>query len=38
LELGVVIVRPDQYVSDVLPLAAHGELSTFFDRILNPVR
>jgi phenol 2-monooxygenase len=30
----VVIVRPDQYVSDILPLAAHAALSAFFDRIL----
>ena len=34
----VVIVRPDQYVSDILPLAAHDALSAFFDRILIPVR
>jgi phenol 2-monooxygenase len=34
----VVIVRPDQYVSDVLALTDHDELSAFFDRILNPVR
>jgi phenol 2-monooxygenase len=30
----VVIVRPDQYVSAILPLTAHGALSAFFDRIL----
>jgi len=28
---GVVIVRPDQYVADVLPLDAHAELAAFFD-------
>ena len=26
----VVIVRPDQYVANVLPLDAHAELSAFF--------
>jgi phenol 2-monooxygenase len=31
----VVVVRPDQYVSDVLPLAAHDTLTAFFDRILT---
>ena len=30
----LVIVRPDQYVADVLPLDAHDELAVFFDRIL----
>jgi phenol 2-monooxygenase len=30
----VAIVRPDQYVSDILPLAARDALSAFFDRIL----
>lgn len=30
----LVIVRPDQYVADILPLEAHGELSAFFDRVL----
>jgi phenol 2-monooxygenase len=34
----VVIVRPDQYVSAILPLAAHDALSAFFDRILTPSR
>ncbi|WP_067671171.1 FAD-binding monooxygenase [Nocardia miyunensis] len=29
----VVVVRPDQYVADVLPLDATGELAAFFDRI-----
>jgi phenol 2-monooxygenase len=27
----LVVVRPDQYVAHVLPLDAHGELSTFFE-------
>lgn len=33
----IVIVRPDQYVSGVLPLAeeAHGMLQSFFDGFLN---
>jgi hypothetical protein len=30
----MVIVRPDQYVADVLPLTAHRDLAAFFDRIL----
>ena len=30
----VVIVRPDQYVSNVLPLDAHDELTAFFERFL----
>jgi len=30
----VVVVRPDQYVAQVLPLDAHGELADFFDAIL----
>lgn len=30
----VVVVRPDQYVSQVLPLSAHAELSDFFGRFL----
>ncbi len=30
----MVIVRPDQYVSNVLPLDAHDELAAFFGRIL----
>lgn len=34
-ELGaVVVVRPDQYVSQVLPLEAHAELSRFFSKFL----
>jgi phenol 2-monooxygenase (NADPH) len=30
----IVIVRPDQYVSAILPLAAHDALSAFFDGTL----
>jgi phenol 2-monooxygenase (NADPH) len=30
----IVVVRPDQYVSNVLPLHAHGELADFFGRFL----
>ena len=30
----LVIVRPDQYVSNVLPLDAHGELMAFFSQFL----
>lgn len=30
----VVVVRPDQYVAHVLPLAAHDELAAFFEPIL----
>jgi phenol 2-monooxygenase len=34
----IVIVRPDQYVSHVLPLDAHAELTGFFARILIDTR
>lgn len=34
----VVVVRPDQYVAAVLPLAATAELAAFFDGILLPAR
>ena len=30
----IVVVRPDQYVSNVLPLDAHDELTTYFGRFL----
>ena len=30
----IVVVRPDQYVSNVLPLDAHDELTAFFGRFL----
>ena len=36
----VVVVRPDQYIAQVLPLAAHRELAEFFDAFMlapNPV-
>lgn len=32
----VVIVRPDQYVADVLPLDAHEDLAAFFAGVLLP--
>ncbi|MGV6875781.1 FAD-dependent monooxygenase [Pseudochelatococcus sp. B33] len=32
----LVIIRPDQYVADVLPLAAVAELAAFFDGVLLP--
>lgn len=31
----IVIVRPDQYVADVLPLSAHAEVTAFFERVLT---
>lgn len=34
----MVIVRPDQYVANVLPLGAHGELSGFFGQFMLPRR
>ncbi|MFT2817002.1 FAD-binding monooxygenase [Leifsonia sp. A12D58] len=34
----VVIVRPDQYVAGVLPLAATADLALFFRQILLPAR
>lgn len=30
----VVIVRPDQHIASILPVSAHGALSTFFDRFM----
>jgi len=30
----LVVVRPDQYIAEILPLEAHAELSAFFDRVL----
>ncbi len=30
----MVVVRPDQYISNVLPLEAHDELTAFFSRFL----
>jgi len=32
----VVIVRPDQYVAQILPLDAHTEIAAFFDRFMTP--
>lgn len=32
----LVVVRPDQYIAHVLPLAAHAELAAFFDRFMLP--
>jgi phenol 2-monooxygenase (NADPH) len=32
----IVIVRPDQYIAEILPLDAHGELSEFFEGVLTP--
>ena len=32
----MVVVRPDQYVADVLPLDAYAELAHFFDRFMLP--
>jgi len=34
----MVLVRPDQYVADVMPLDATDRLSTFFSRIFIPVQ
>ena len=30
----IVVARPDQYISNVLPLDAHDELTAFFGRFL----
>jgi 2-polyprenyl-6-methoxyphenol hydroxylase-like FAD-dependent oxidoreductase len=32
-----VVVRPDQYVAQVLPLSAYADLALFFDRFMLPV-
>jgi phenol 2-monooxygenase len=32
----VVVVRPDQYVANVLPLTATAELGEFFTALLKP--
>lgn len=32
----LVIVRPDQYISGILPLDAHAELTAFFASVLQP--
>jgi phenol 2-monooxygenase len=31
----VVVVRPDQYVANILPMSSHDQLATFFDTILK---
>jgi phenol 2-monooxygenase len=30
----MIVVRPDQYVAQILPLDAHEELATFFGRFM----
>jgi phenol 2-monooxygenase len=30
----MVVVRPDQYVADVLPLDGYGQLAAFFERFM----
>ncbi|MDN5587253.1 MAG: hypothetical protein L0G69_11910 [Brevibacterium sp.] len=32
----IVVVRPDQYVAQVLPLDAHGRMAEFFADIMRP--
>ena len=32
----IVVVRPDQYIANVLPLDAYTELATFFERFMVP--
>ena len=32
----IVIVRPDQYVAEILPVDGFDELTAYFDRILLP--
>ena len=32
----VVIVRPDQYIANIMPLDAHAELAAFFDGFMLP--
>ena len=32
----MVVVRPDQYVAQVLPLDAHEQLAAFFDGFMVP--
>jgi phenol 2-monooxygenase (NADPH) len=34
----IVVVRPDQYVANVLPLDAHDTLAAFFDAFMLPMR
>jgi phenol 2-monooxygenase (NADPH) len=32
----VIVVRPDQYVSNILPLDAYAEVTSFFERFMLP--
>jgi hypothetical protein len=32
----IVVVRPDQYVAQVLPLDGYGELAAYFDGFMLP--
>ncbi|MFW8596323.1 hypothetical protein [Cribrihabitans neustonicus] len=32
----MIVVRPDQYVAHILPLGDFGELSAFFEGVLQP--
>ena len=32
----MVVVRPDQYVAQVLPLDGHAQLAAYFDRFMLP--
>ena len=32
----MVVVRPDQYVAQVLPLDGHAELAAYFDGFMLP--
>ena len=32
----IVIIRPDQYVAQILPLDAHDELAAFFNNLFLP--
>ena len=33
----IVVVRPDHYVANILPLTSRGELADFFRPLLNEV-
>ena len=30
----IIVVRPDQYIANILPLDAHNDLSHFFDNFM----
>jgi phenol 2-monooxygenase len=32
----MVVVRPDQYVAQVLPIDGHGQLAAYFDGFMLP--